>query len=201
MMGNKSYRSTIGGPICVFCGKGTTQQRLVGPYVRLSSRRRFYAHVGCAERNKHVPIPQRQQRFRAPTLAESLAAWNAMVDELERLFVQVSAGPYSEDVAKAARDAWNANSYKKIDMTWALADPRADQPFEADDHCRKLGWHIERLKRAIERDGPRPLKRRVVRLSVAKLRLPDTVDEIREQYRGRGRQQIDYANKKQGGAQ
>jgi hypothetical protein len=185
MRGGKVYWSTIGGPICVFCGKGTTQQRLVEPYVQLSSRCRFYAHAGCARRNRHAPLPQRRQRFRAPSLAESLATWNALVDELERLFAEVHAVPHSAIVAKAACDAWNANCYKKTDMTWALADPRADRPFEADDHCRKLSWHIERLERAVERDGPRPLKREVIRISAAKLRLPDTVDEVRKQYRER----------------
>jgi hypothetical protein len=144
----------------------------------------YYAHEACANRNERKPLPKPRPdaRGQAPSLAESLATWNVLVDELEGLLATMRAVPHTQAAMKAACAAWNANSYKTTDMVWAIADPRPDRPYEADDHCRKLKWHVERLKAALARDPLSSARRGLIDWGASPLTLPDSVNEIRAQY-------------------
>ena len=107
--------------------------------------------------------------------------WNALADELDRLFEQCRSAPHTLATSNAACDAWNAG-YLKIDMTWALVDPYLNRPDEAGDRVRTMRWYAERLRAALERD-PGSHKPHNVRGSLPprNLRLPDTLEGVREE--------------------
>jgi hypothetical protein len=68
-------------------------------------------------------------------------------------------------------------------MTWAIVDPRFGRPLEADDHCRKLRWYIDRLKAALAADPVRRGQRNVINFDAEELRMPATVAEVRRRRR------------------
>jgi hypothetical protein len=78
-------------PVCVYCCRGTTPQRLVLSYVELlgpSAGRIYYAHDACVARYRGKTIPPDLwiNRTRSiPSLAERLSEWNDLADELNRL--------------------------------------------------------------------------------------------------------------------
>jgi hypothetical protein len=109
------------GPVCVFCRKGTTPQRLVLSWFNFEQRCLFYAHAVCANRrNRRAPIPKSRHNkcleAEAPSPVESLARWNALVDELDRLLAHMRAVPHALGAMKAACDV----------MEHPLSDDRHD---------------------------------------------------------------------------
>jgi hypothetical protein len=181
-MGEAKPTMENSGPVCVYCRNGTTPQLLVEAYVQMGNRRGFYAHGACLSRNVGKPVPpDPKANLQLPVQSpeEALAVWNGLVDEFENLLGKMRAIPHALATAEAACEVWNANSYKRTDMTWAVVDPRPNRPNEAHDHCRALRWHLENLKLAIERDPLQSGRRNVISLSAAHLRLPSAVDEVR----------------------
>jgi hypothetical protein len=177
-------------PVCVYCCRGTTPQRLVLSYVKLlgpSARRIYYAHDACVARYRGKTIPPDLwiNRTRSiPSLAERLGEWNDLADELDRLLARCWSEPRALSTANIACRAWNAVGFRKTDMTWALADPRPNRPDEAGDQVRILRWHVERLRAALERDArlsrsPRSASRGLPALDI---RLSETVAAVRETY-------------------
>jgi hypothetical protein len=43
-------------PVCVYCKQGTTPRRLVHVWGSLDGRRRYHAHVGCANRERREAV-------------------------------------------------------------------------------------------------------------------------------------------------
>jgi hypothetical protein len=171
--------NTKNGPLCAICGKGTT------PRQRVVAHGRVLAHEACLVRNerKRRPIPA-SRYYRPPDLAECLTIWNQLADELAGILATLRTTPIAKETAETAYAAWNGVSYLPRDMVWAIADPVPQAPYAADDHCRKLRWHIERLKVAIARDGSRQGKRRPLTdfSSGDRLRLPDTPKIVCQRY-------------------
>ena len=177
------------GPICAYCKRGTDEKRLVSVYVRMSERRRFYAHEACASRNdakSPPPNPLFNRRRRIPTLSQRLAEWNALAGELIDLFEEYRSSPRAKAAMEAACDVYNGVNWRARDMAWALGDPRPDRPDEAGDQVRTLRWHLDRFRAAIKRDptlrgrcNPHPCGN----LTVPDLRLPDTLEKVLRGYR------------------
>jgi hypothetical protein len=162
-------------PICVFCGKGTTPERLVEGRVRGRASHFYYAHSACANRNIDKPIPRSRhnERLKTVSLTECLSAWNALIDEFEGLLADVP--------MDAACNVWNASVHRKTRIGEAIADRASNARFMFSGCCRTIKWHVERLKAAIERDGGRSLKRGVVDFDTTELSLP-VIDEVRRRY-------------------
>jgi hypothetical protein len=174
-------------PVCVYCCRGTTSKQLVEVWVKPSARQRYYAHAACAARRRGKVIPPDPliNRTRTiPSLAERLAEWNALADELNYLLAQCWSAPRALATANVAVRVWNAVGYRKTDMTWALTDPRIGCPDEAGDQVRILRWHAGKLRAALKRD-PGSHSPRKVRgcLPALNLRLPETIEAVREAYK------------------
>jgi hypothetical protein len=101
--------SAFAEPTCVYCGKGTTPKRLVCCLIRWRVRRLFYAHEACADRNVGRPVPRsrRNAKLQAPALADSLTAWNTLVDESEGLLARMRVTPHALATMDAACNAWS----------------------------------------------------------------------------------------------
>jgi hypothetical protein len=111
-----------------------------------------------------------------------LAEWNALNDDLARLFAEYRSAPRARATMEAACYAYNAVNYRRTDMTWAITDPHS--PDEAGDQVRVLRWHVERLARALERDPSRRGKRGSSDIEAPDLRLADTVEAVKAQEDG-----------------
>jgi hypothetical protein len=119
-----------------------------------------------------------------PSLAERLREWNALADDLDRLLAQCRSAPCAVAVMKIACNVANAVSWRVTDMTWALSDPYPGIPDEdeAGDQVRILRWHVEKLRAALEGPSSRDGWRGVCNIGALNLRLPETVEAVREAY-------------------
>jgi hypothetical protein len=121
-------------------------------------------------------------------LAERLAQWNALADEIALLWTQCWSGKRGRATLDASCKAANRVCFRSTDMTWALADPRPNRPDEAGDQVRALRRSVERLRISLERDSSRRRRVDVNPRTPPNLRLPDTLDAVREDYRRRSDQ-------------
>jgi hypothetical protein len=173
-------------PVCIYCRRGTTPARLVKVWFKYSTRQRFYACGRCAaryDRDKQIPPePLVNRRRSIPSLAERLAEWNALDQELKRLFAQYRSEPRVAATMKAACSVWNSVCWRATDMTWALVDLRSDRPDEAGDQVRVLRWHVDRFGPALERAPSLKGRRALSDLEAPDLRLADTLAAVREAY-------------------
>jgi hypothetical protein len=172
-------------PVCVYCKRGTTPARLVKVWVRLSTQQRFYACSRCAARydGKTVPSDPLVNRKRIiPSLSARLAEWNALGEELDRLFARLRSEPRAISTMEVACSVWNSLSCRATYMTLALVDPMPGAPDEAGDQVRVLRWHVARLARALERDPLMKGRRGDSGMKGRNLRLADTVASVRAAY-------------------
>jgi hypothetical protein len=174
-------------PVCVWRKRGTTPQRLVQVWVNQRANRRYHAHGACVARHEGKPIPPDplvNRRRHIPSPAERLWEWNALADELDRLFAQCRSAPCPVAVMKIACNVANAVSWRVTDMIAALADPYPGFPDEdeAGDQVRILHWHVEKLRSALEGGPSRDGWRGVFSLEAPNLRLAETVEAVREAY-------------------
>ena len=171
-------------PVCVYCFRGTTSAQLVETWL---GDRHFYAHNRCRRRCRAEGVPPEplvNRKRVIPSLAERLIQWNALADEVDRLWAAYQAAPHVLATNRVARRVFNIDHHK-TSMTRALADPFPDQPDEAGDHVRILRWCVEKLRTALDRDpsqrGPRSEKS----FPAPDLRLPETVEAVRAAYKRR----------------
>lgn len=150
------------------------------------SRRFYHAHSACIRNGKPVPRDPPENRARSYlSLAERLAQWNALADEFALLCTQCWSGNRGRSTLDASHKALSAVGFRVVDMTWSLADPLSDRPDEAGDQVRVLRWSVEKLRATLERD---PSRRRRVDINPSappNLRLLDTLDAVRVDYRRR----------------
>jgi hypothetical protein len=166
-------------PVCVWCKRGTTPQRLVTAWVNTRRNRRYHAHAACVDRNDKKPIPPDplvNRRRKIPSLAQRLSEWNALADDLDRLLAQCRSAPLALSTMKVACSVWNNVHGRKTDMAWALVGP--NRPDEAGDQVRRLRWHVERLRVALVHDSSLRRRNGVCNIESPDLRPPDTVKAV-----------------------
>jgi hypothetical protein len=120
------------------------------------------------------------KRKQIPTPAQRLGEWNGLADELDRLFMQYRAELRAIATMKVACHVANAVRWHKNVMPDALVDPRFIRLNKAGDHVRILRRYVEQSRSALDRDSTRRGRRGVINIEPLNLRLPDTIEEVRE---------------------
>ena len=99
--------------------------------------------------------------------------WNEFAAGLERPFAQYRSEPRTATTMAGACRVWNAVRWRKTSMAWAL------------DHICSLRRQVEKLRRALERDPSQRGRRGVITIDAPELRLPETIEAVREAYERR----------------